>query len=247
MNIIQSITAHGPVDLKSVRRDPLLRWIVVLPLVIALALRFIAPPIIQNLQEIIHLEILPYYPAMMSYMLLILVPSLVGMVTGFLLLDQRDDRILTALQVTPLSINGYLIYRLVLPSTVSVFVTALLFPAAGIHGIRPLPLLFSAILASFMAPLTTLFMAGFAANKVQGFALMKAFGVILIPPMIAYFIDSPWQLLLGFFPTYWPARFYWSVQSSSPGVIFYLIAGLAYQLLLLSLLLRRFHSIMGRQ
>jgi fluoroquinolone transport system permease protein len=247
METFQNIKSLGPVDLKSIGRDPLLRWMLVLPLVIALAMRFVAPPILMNLEAIVHLEVMPYYPVMIAYMLLILVPSLVGMVTGFLLLDQRDDRTLTALQVTPLSISGYLAYRIGIPSVVSVIVTAVMFPAAGIFDIGVLPLLLSAALASFMAPLTALFLATFAANKVQGFALMKAFGVILIPPMIAYFIQSPWQLLLGFFPTYWPARLYWSFQANLPGSFFYFTAGLAYQSFLLILLLRRFQTILTRQ
>jgi fluoroquinolone transport system permease protein len=43
--------------------------------------------------------------------LVVVMPALVGMVIGFLLLDQRDDQTLAALQVTPLTLNGYLIYR----------------------------------------------------------------------------------------------------------------------------------------
>jgi fluoroquinolone transport system permease protein len=247
MNSLRTFKFLGPVDFKNLQRDPLLRWIVVLPLIIALALRFVAPPILVNLEEIINLEVLPYYPAMMSYMLLVLVPSLVGMVTGFMLLDQRDDRTLIALQITPMSLNGYLIYRLFFPTIVSVIVTVLLFPAAGFVEIGAPALLLPAIVASLMAPLSTLFLGGFAANKVQGFALMKAFGIILIPPMIAYFIQSPWQLVLGIFPTYWAAKLYWSIQANLPGKLFYLFAGIAYQLVLVAFCLRRFKLVMTRE
>ena len=38
----------------------------------------------------------------------------------FLLLDHRDDRTLTALQVTPLTVEGYLAYRIAVPMVVSV-------------------------------------------------------------------------------------------------------------------------------
>ena len=35
-------------------------------------------------------------------------PGIVGMVVGFLLLDERDERTLSALRVTPLSMRRYL-------------------------------------------------------------------------------------------------------------------------------------------
>lgn len=38
-----------------------------------------------------------------------------GVVTGFLLLDERDDRTLTALQVTPLPLRAYIFYRVTVP------------------------------------------------------------------------------------------------------------------------------------
>jgi fluoroquinolone transport system permease protein len=53
-----------------------------------------------------------------------------------------------------------------------------------------------------MAPLAALALAALAANKVQGLALMKAAGVVLIPPMIAYFLPAPWRLVFALTPTW---------------------------------------------
>ena len=102
------------------------------------------------------------------------------------------------------------------------------------------------VLLALLAPLAALFLAAFAANKVQGFALMKAAGVINWPPMMAYFIDGPWQLACGLVPTYWPAELYWMLCAGDPGWWVYLVIGLLFQLLLLAVLLRRFNRVMHR-
>ena len=68
----------------------------------------------------------------------------------------------------------------------------------------------AALAAAPAAPLLALFLAAFARNKVQGFALMKAAGVVIWPPVAAVFVPMPWQLLFGVSPVYWPARVYCS-------------------------------------
>ena len=115
MSILSVLQALGPIDAKNIRRDEMLRWIVFAPIALALALRWLAPIILVRIEEILNVEFMQYYQTFASFMILLLTPYLAGMVIGFLLLDQRDDDTLTALQVTPLSLNGYLVYRLTVP------------------------------------------------------------------------------------------------------------------------------------
>jgi hypothetical protein len=139
-------------------------------------------------------------------------------VLGFLLLDQRDDNTLTALQVTPLSLNGYLAYRISLPLLVSFLTTLVMVPLVGLGPIDWPAHLAAAVCSAPLAPIFALFNAAFAQNKVQGFAVMKASSVISIPPLVAYFVTSGWQWLFGLVPTYWPVKVYWLLQAGSPSV-----------------------------
>jgi fluoroquinolone transport system permease protein len=107
-------------------------------------------------------------------------------------------------------------------------------------------LVLTAVSAAPLAPIFALLLATLAQNKVQGFALAKVAGVVLIPPMLAYFISAPWQIILGIFPTYWPAMTLWSAQAGDPIFWFYCGVGLVYQLIFLALLTRRFNKIMQR-
>lgn len=245
MNMLMAFRALGPIDIRSVHRDPLLRWVLLLPLVIALASRWLLPLIFTKLEELSGFPILAYYPPIMSYALIALVPFMVGFVIGFLLLDQRDDRTLVALQVTPLSLNNYLAYRLALPMLISAIVTVAAIPLSGLAHMNIGQLLLVALVSAPQAPLCALVLAAMAQNKVQGFALMKASGVVMLPPIIAYFIQSPWHFALGIVPTYWPAKLLWALQNGTPA-FFYAFVGLIYQLLLLLWLSRRFNQVMTR-
>ena len=92
-----------------------------------------------------------------------------------------------------------------------------------------------------MAPLFALILSTFAANKVEGLALMKGLSVFMLGPLAAYFIDSDLQLLLGVLPTYWPTKAFW-VAGEGGNLWPYVLVGMVYHLLLLVWLLRRFQK-----
>jgi fluoroquinolone transport system permease protein len=245
MRAFTVVRALGPIDLRSIARDSLLRWIVALPLVLALMLRWATPMVAARLRSEYGFDLVAYYPLLVTFLLLIS-PMLAGMVIGFLLLDQRDDRTLTALQVTPLSLSGYLVYRMTVPMLAGIVITMVAVPLCGLVSIAPLALLVTAIAAAPLAPLFALLLGAVAANKVQGFALMKVAGIVNWPPIIAYFLPTPWQWLMGIIPTYWPAKVFWMLEGGQSGYAPYLAVGVTYSLGLSTLLLRRFRTVMER-
>ncbi len=247
MRLVLAVKGLAPIDAKSVARDPMLRWLVTLPLLIAFLMRWGVPAVTARLDERAGFDLEPYYPLIASFMTVI-APMLVGIVIGFLLLDQRDDGTLAALRVTPVSLNGFLVYRIAAPLVVSVALTMVVIPITGLVEIHPLALLLCAVAAAPAGPLFALFLASFASNKVQGFALMKAAGVLNWPPVIAYFLPIGWQLAMGIVPTYWPAKLFWIMEAGSAGPVGwlpYFVVGLAYQAVLVGLLLRRFNRVVA--
>lgn len=218
---------------------------ILFPLLISLLLRWGVPALNLHLQETYRFDLTPYYPLIMSLVVLML-PGILGMIFGFLLLDQRDDQTLTALQVTPLSLNRYLAYRTGLPMILSALITLVVFPIAGLVRFEYVPLILTVVLTAPIAPMYALFLASFAANKVQGFALAKAAGAILWPPLVAYFMHTNWQLVLGILPTYWPLKLFWVFHFHENYWWIFFITGMAYQVFLLILLMRRFRTVIHR-
>lgn len=241
--LVRTFRSLGPIDARSVQRDPLLRYLPLIPLLVALLARYFLPFLVAKVESAVGVTIQPYYAPIMGYILLILSPILVGAVIGFLLLDQRDDRTMEALQVTPLSPAGYLAYRLAMPSLLSLIITLLALPISGLVSGGMFSLLIAALAAAPLAPLMALAYGSFAQNKVQGFALQKASGVILLPPIAAYFLPAPWHWLLGIFPNYWAGQLFWQPVTAHPLAWLFFIIGLAYQALLARWLLRRFEQV----
>jgi len=239
MKAIRAFRALGPVDARSIWRDDLLPWVMLVPLVLGVAVRFLIPYVTALIRQSTGFDLTPYYPLLLS-LLAMTMPLMAGMVIGFLLLDQRDDHTLMALQVTPLGLDGYLLCRLGLPLALSVLFTAVMFPLTGLAGLGWIELLLVALSAAPLAPLMALFLVLFAENKVQGFALTKAMGVIMVPPMVAYFVPGIWHWVFGIVPTFWPARFFWALQEGDPAAVWILLMGWVYQSALLGYFLIRF-------
>jgi fluoroquinolone transport system permease protein len=102
-------------DSRMLWRDPLLGWVLALPIGLAFLLRPLIPRVQEALLAGAGFDLTPYYPLVMGGFLMT-APGMVGMVIGFLLLDERDARTLTALRTTPLSMREYLVYRVVVGS-----------------------------------------------------------------------------------------------------------------------------------
>ena len=77
-------------------------------------------------------------------------------------------------------------------------------------------------------------------------ALTKANGVVTLPPVIAYFVASDWQLAFRVVPTYWPAKAYWQWEAGAADFWGFLLAGVIFQVAVLVLLARRFNRVMRR-
>lgn len=239
MTTLSVLRALGPIDAANVRRDPLLRWMLVLPLTFALLFRWVAALLEPWLATRFGIELALYYP-LLGGAIVLLTPMLFGCIVGFLLLDQKDDRTLTALRVTPLTANGYLAYRIAIPMALSVVMTPLVLELGGFTSAGLGARILAGIAAAPLAPAFALLLAAFARNKVQGFALMKAAGVVNWPPILAWFVTSSWQLAFGLCPTYWPVKVYWELEAGSPVAWIYLLVDLVSLSLLVVWLARRF-------
>ena len=233
--------ALGPIDMRNVGRDEMLRWMVFLPLLLALLMRFGWPALVRQLQISYQFDLLPYTTLLMSF-LTIGIPAVFGMVIGFLLLDERDEGSLIGLQVTPLSLNNYLIYRLGMPILLTLVLVLVSLPLAGISTFSLGQLVLLALVSAPMAPLLAVFLAAFASNKVQGFALAKGAGTFFVVPLVAYFMEGTWQWAFGLMPTFWAPKLYWLFSDGLPFAWLVGLVGFVYQLLWVYLLARRFNK-----
>jgi len=244
MNLNAVFRSLGPIDIRSIRRDSLISWMIYVPILLALLMRWGVPPLTARLVEQYNFDLAEYYPVLLAYFFVGMCPMMLGVVIGFLLLDEKDDRTLTALQVTPLSLGGYLFYRVSVPILLTIVLMFVIFPLANLTPFDLRTVLISAIAAAPMAPMLALYLASFAQNKVQGFALMKLSGIFFVAPVFAYFTTSAWELAFGIIPTYWPMKVYWLLYAGETNVWLHLTVAVVYQLLVTVVFAKRFYKVL---
>lgn len=226
-------------DLRHIRFDPMLMASMIGPLALTLIARYAFPPLSDWLEQVYGFR-LSAYTAFIAAFLLIAIPLLPGTMAGLLMLDERDENMVVYFGVTPLARGGYFRYRLFLPSSLTFLFTGLFMPLSGVSGMRP-ESMYTVVILLLEAPLFALFLAAFASNKVEGLALSKASGLMFAGPVVAYFVPEPWTYLGVWIPTYWPAQSYLSGGESLPlASIGWFLGGVAYHVILLIWLLRRF-------
>jgi fluoroquinolone transport system permease protein len=240
--MLRTFFAFGSNDLKSVGRDSLLAAVIVAPWLLVIFLRLAVPPLTSFLQTRYTFDLIQHYPLVLCFFLYLNIPLLFGVMTGFLMLDERDDDTLTALRVTPASLTGVISYRLIIGlvfSTVYILITT---PLTGLVTIESVwQILPSALVASLFAPVVTLFLVAFAKNKLEGFALMKGAGIVLLGPIASFFIIGDVQYLFGVLPTFWALRSFVLSLQGEPYAVYFAI-GVVYNSLLIAVLYNRYQG-----
>jgi hypothetical protein len=230
-------------EAKSTVRDEILLIITCVPIILTLLVRFGEPPLRGLLTEYLdlsrhHLTILAVLASM--------TPMMFGWLIGFKLLDDRDEHTLSAIAVTPLTKQGYIVYRTALVLVLSAFLNTTLIPLTGLTGITLGRLIPISIMAAFEAPIMALVLAAFAGNKVEGLAVAKFMGIFSAVPVLPLYIDSPFVYAAGIVPFFWVGKTV-SLTAGPAGPYFLAVgAGLAVHLLCLAVVLQLFNRRLER-
>lgn len=243
------VLGFGRNDVRTVRQEPLLLLLIALPLVLLAVTRLVSGPLAAWLSQAHRVDLAPYDLLLVGFLLVLVVPLMVGMLVGLVILDDRDQHVLTALRVTPLSMNGYAGYRLLAPVLVSAVALLVTVPASGLVPAGRLPAVVGALLlASLVAPVPALLLAAFATNKVEGLAVMKALNLPMVLPAVTWVAHGWWEVPLALIPTYWPLRAFWSASAggaSWPYLLGGLLVTAAWNAWLWRRFTRRLHAASG--
>ncbi|WP_410770895.1 hypothetical protein [Fontibacillus sp. BL9] len=226
-------------DIRHTFIDPVLMAGIFGPLALLLITRFGYPTADMWIEAQYSFDI-ELYSDFTVTLLISVIPMLTGMLTGLLMLDERDEDVISYYAVTPLMRKGYLIYRFCLPSMLCLVFSMLYLLFSGVSriGVESVYVLF---LLALEAPWFGLFLAAFSANKVEGLALSKIGGLFIAGPVIASFVPGAWKLLGAWIPTYWPAKVHLAgVAGNLTDAAGYFLAGLAVHGILIYLMIRIF-------
>jgi len=185
-------------DVRNILREPVMLLVLVFAILPLLLFVMFQKPMNGAALSVWNIEEISRYVAP----LVLLLPAyLIGWVTGFLILEERDEGPLLALSVTPLGKNGVAIYRAALASVLSGAIALismpLLFPETGF-----LIIMTTVILCAMQAAMVNFVLPAIAKNKVQGLAMTKVINLFSLAPLLA-FIPSPWRFAFMPVPGFW--------------------------------------------
>jgi fluoroquinolone transport system permease protein len=184
------------------RRDPMLLLLLLAPWLAGSALRIGLPLLQPVLMDAFSFDLIPWYP-LADMLMLMLAPLLAGMLCGFLMLDERDEGVAVYYSVTPLGGGGYLTTRLLLPVLWSVVIAPLLSALLSLTHPDMLHIVLVALCGGLFGASLALLLLAFAGNKVEGLAISKIMGLLMLPMIIPFITDSPLGYLAGAFPAFW--------------------------------------------
>lgn len=209
-----------------------------LPFILWALMQFLFPFLDALVMNQWSVDISPYYRQASTFFLM-LIPMMMGMVYGFIMLDERDGGIITAISVTPTGKSGYLKLRMGIPmflSFIFIILYQLLLGLTVTLGI--LQVIVISLLISSQSLILLLVLGAFADNKVMGMAISKAFGILLMGPLLDFALPSPYNWSGAYSPLFWASR---SLLADSNGA-FWLYAGITFlfHLLIIWILFRKF-------
>lgn len=223
-------------DRKQFVRDPVLFISVVVPICLMLTVAKGVP----LFEKITSFPISPHLPYLLSIFLL-MTPITIGMMLGMFMLEERDERMVMYLAITPLGRGRYVVFRIGLPLLIAMVLSVLLviaFPAPSLHRWE----VFLFILTSTLeTPLMALAMLSFASNRLEGLAVAKMLNFVLLPSFVLYFLPTKWNELALIFPTYWVSQGILALAEHPETFWGYWLGGTSYHILLIWGLFRKFY------
>lgn len=188
-------------ELKKWSRDSMMKFLIIYPLIFGLIGRYLLPQIAESSGFSIDA-----YADLIIVILTLITPQMFGALIGFSILDDRDDQIFSSIKVTPLSINQFLSFRLIMVFVLSFISTIFVMWFSDIGDLGFGNIVAISFLASLAAPMIGLFINALSNNKIEGFAVMKGTGIIIVFPIIALFFLDNKEFIFSFSPGFWPAK-----------------------------------------
>jgi fluoroquinolone transport system permease protein len=188
-------------EIKNMTRDSMYIFFMVYPVILGVVGYFLIPYLNETLSET------SLVAEIVSMILILMTGFIFGALTAFTLLDDKDDDVLLSLKVTPISVKVYVLVKLMI-SFIFGFIATLVITLATnfLPGSSFWTILLISFLGALQAPGVALIVNSFSSNKVEGFVIMKMSALILVFPVLAFFVQSWQEVFLVFAPGFWSAR-----------------------------------------
>jgi len=227
---------HIKNDLKQVFRDPVMSILMLAPLLIVVVFKLLIIFLFPFIATKFNFEFSLYYQYLMAG-ILILISGMLGIVIGFMMLDDKDGNIAELMAVTPLGRSGYLVNRLSFSSILCFIYSIIAIYALNVIDVPFYTILLLSLLSAIYSIIIGLLIFSGADDKVKGLTFAKGLNMLGIFAFSDLFALNWFSILSLIFPTYWITRII-----ESPNSISAFLLGTSIHIIWLSYLIYRYLS-----
>lgn len=215
--------------------DAMLAVLLFVPLLMGLAFRFGLPLLECFLCERFAKAALlaPYFPVF-DLLLCTMTPIMFSAAGALVLLDERESGISRAYLVSPLGRQGYLASRIGLPTLLAVFYCVAIVQAFHLSPLGLGCVVLLSLCAGAVGLVVSLMLPALAQNRVEGMALSKLSGLVMLGLPAALLLPAPFKYIGAILPSFW------MTELALGGSLWNAAPALAASALLAALFLRRF-------
>ena len=211
-------------EFRHISRDQMLFLFMMAPLVLFAFVHWAVPAL-----EHAFPVITGYYPYISMFGAM-QTSIMMGFISAFILLEEKDEEVIQALRILPLRASTFLTYRLTGATLLATVGAWLIIRWGGLVPVREVPAILLATQFGLLAPLISLVVSTFARNKIEGLAYFKILDLIILLPMVSFFFPGWWTWLLAVVPVFWSFHAYESAIHGSHFALWMLTGFLVYAL-----------------
>lgn len=194
---MQQILKISIADFWLIFRDASLKTFLFLPLLIFFIILWALP------------ELIKAFPIVADYKKYILIVSTIqltqmfGFIYGMMLVDEKETGVAKVYGILPVNKIGFIIGRFFMPIIITILLTFLLLLVQPFYNLASFPCLIFSILSGLLVPVYAIGVSLLSKNRIEGLVWVKVMNLIIVLPIVAFFVPKNISYFFSVFPTYW--------------------------------------------
>lgn len=195
--------------IRQILEDSMLYAVIAAPLLAGCLFRFGIPKIESALCVYFGKPgILAEYYLLFDLFLAVLTPYMFCFASSMVILTECDENMVSYMAVTPVGRRGYIISRLVFPAAASFFASAAIMHFFSLTEWSVQILFLACALTGLLSIIEALMVVSFSRNRVEGMAVAKLTGIMMLGLPVPFFLFSGIQYLFSALPSFWIAKLF---------------------------------------
>lgn len=184
-------------DFKLIFRDPSLRTFLFFPVILIVLIIWVLPSLVEKYDFLI-----PFLPVFII-VAAIENTQMFCFISSMVLIDEKESDVAKVYGIVPFTKFQYIISRFLIPYLFTVALNIILFFAQPFYTISLGNNLAISFLTALIVPLYVLSINAIVKNRMQGMVYIKAFNMIVLIPIVAFFVPEKIKHVFGVLPTHW--------------------------------------------